>query len=81
MQVFFVCSDAAVFALCPVAPFHAPVSLSAVKHLQESTQQQQDGGGQSTMRAWLTQVTSGVVPTPPECIDPCYFENQIRVDH
>lgn len=61
MQVFFVCSDAAIFSLCPVAPFHAPVSESVVEHLLEGSQHQQGNTTQSTTRAWLAQVGSASV--------------------
>ena len=76
MQVFFVTSDAAVFALCPVAPFHAPVSLSAVDHLQESAQQQQGSVAHSTTRAWLAQVMLVLLPTLLKCTNSCYTEKQ-----
>lgn len=61
MQVFFVCSDGAVFGLCPVAPFHAPVSLAAVQHLLTSSQHHQQGMGHATTSAWLSQVINFMI--------------------
>ena len=57
LQVFFACSDGTLFALCPVAPFHAAMSLSAVDQLVEISRRSADDSAHSTTtQAWLDQV-------------------------
>ena len=55
-QVFFTCANGSLFALCPVAPFQAKVSVPAVEHLHSSNMQQPDAASASTTQAWLDQV-------------------------
>lgn len=57
LQVFFACSDGSFFALCPVAPFHAAMSLSGVDQLVEISRCSADDTAHSTTQAWLDQVT------------------------
>lgn len=56
LQVFFACSDGSLFALCPVAPFHAAISLSDVDQLVELSRCSADDTAHSTTQAWLDQV-------------------------
>lgn len=53
--VFFTCANGSLFALCPVAPFQAKVSIPAVEHLRNSNLQQPDAASASTTQAWLDQ--------------------------
>lgn len=64
MQVFFACSDGSLFSLCPVAPFHAAMSLSAVDQLVEISRCSANDTEHSTTQAWLDQVTH-MRPYPP----------------
>ncbi len=61
-QVYFVCVDGGLFALCPVAPFQATISLAAVEHLLQASIEQSDSATQSTTQAWLDQVLATVNP-------------------
>lgn len=54
--VFFLCSDGAIFALCPVACFGAGVPVSAVQALSEAAAERDDLPNSDTTRAWLQQV-------------------------
>lgn len=69
LQVFFACSDGSFFALCPVAPFHAAMSLSGVDQLVEISRCSADDTAHSTTQAWLDQVTQmqlqPFLPPPP----------------
>lgn len=65
--MFFACSDGSLFALCPVAPFHAAMSLSAVDQLVEISRCSADDTAHSTTQAWLDQVINMQLqpsPTP-----------------
>ena len=55
LQVLFVCSDGSLFSLCPVAPFHATISSSAVAQLLHAIRDEPEAA-QSTTHAWLDQV-------------------------
>lgn len=55
--VFFLCSDGAMFALCPVAPFGAGMPASAVQALlQVAADSDDDLAHSATTNAWLQQV-------------------------
>ena len=75
LQVFFVCADGSVFALCPVAPFQATVSLPAVEHLLEASRQHPDAA-QSTTQAWLDQVG----PPVQRCMQKSWIPRSRRLD-
>lgn len=65
--VYFLCSDGAVFALCPVACFGAGVPASAVQALSEATAENDDLAHSGTTKAWLQQVHS-VLIIAQQCI-------------
>lgn len=55
--VLFACSDGSLFSLCPVAPFHATISSSAVAQLLHAIRDEPEAA-QSTTHAWLDQALS-----------------------
>ena len=76
MQVFFACSDGSLFSLCPVAPFHGAMSLSAVDQLMEISRCSANDTAHSTTQAWLDQVTPTQLqpcPTPSNDVHACHL--------
>ncbi|DBB05215.1 TPA: hypothetical protein ACH3X3_010456 [Trebouxia sp. C0006] len=64
--VLFVCSNSSLFSLCPVAPFHATISSSAVAQLLHAIRDEPDAA-QSTTHAWLNQALSKPVGGATSC--------------
>jgi hypothetical protein len=65
--VFFMCSDGAIFALCPVAPFGAGVPQSAVQSLAESAAHMGSAEAFDTTETWLQQVSRQPVSVGDHC--------------